>query len=246
MKKIFGFTLAEVLITLGIIGVVAALTIPSVIGNYKKEVTAKKLEHTYSVLSQALRAAQAEHGDPANWDLGGFYYGMPADGSKETILNNFASNYLLPYLKVIKDYGFVTTSQASTKVGYDGPYKPISNDFAGLNEGYYFVLADGTLVNLFLGSNCSGYDSDGKCNAYSYAYITFGVDINGSKGNNQLGKEYFLMYYNQATHKFLMYSAGNNASRDFMRSSCNTDDALSCGGLIQYDGWKIKDDYPWF
>lgn len=34
MKK--SFTLAEVLITLGIIGVVAAMTLPSLIGNYKK------------------------------------------------------------------------------------------------------------------------------------------------------------------------------------------------------------------
>ena len=35
MKK-FGFTLAEILITLSIIGVVAALTIPSLIQHYKK------------------------------------------------------------------------------------------------------------------------------------------------------------------------------------------------------------------
>lgn len=34
--KISGFTLAEVLITLGIIGVVAVLTLPVVVGNYKK------------------------------------------------------------------------------------------------------------------------------------------------------------------------------------------------------------------
>ena len=36
IKKIFGFTLAEVLITLGIIGVVAAMTLPTLIQNYKK------------------------------------------------------------------------------------------------------------------------------------------------------------------------------------------------------------------
>ena len=36
MKKFFAFTLAEVLITLGIIGIVAALTMPSLIANYKK------------------------------------------------------------------------------------------------------------------------------------------------------------------------------------------------------------------
>lgn len=38
LKK-FGFTLAEVLITLGVIGVVAALTLPSVVANYQKQKT---------------------------------------------------------------------------------------------------------------------------------------------------------------------------------------------------------------
>ena len=41
MKK--GFTLAEVLITLGIIGVVAALTLPSLITNYRKKQTVAQL-----------------------------------------------------------------------------------------------------------------------------------------------------------------------------------------------------------
>ena len=39
-----GFTLAEVLITLGIIGVVAALTIPNLIAGYEKQVTISKLQ----------------------------------------------------------------------------------------------------------------------------------------------------------------------------------------------------------
>ena len=38
MGKKLAFTLAEVLITLGIIGVVAALTLPALISNYKKQV----------------------------------------------------------------------------------------------------------------------------------------------------------------------------------------------------------------
>lgn len=48
MKKVLkskrAFTLAEVLITLGIIGVVAALTLPSVITNYQKKQTVEQLK----------------------------------------------------------------------------------------------------------------------------------------------------------------------------------------------------------
>ena len=55
MKK--GFTLAEVLITLGIIGVVAAMTLPTLIEKHQKKVSAVRLEQTYSQLSQAVLMA---------------------------------------------------------------------------------------------------------------------------------------------------------------------------------------------
>ena len=49
-----GFTLAEVLITLGIIGVVAALTIPTLVANYQKKVTVTKVKKVYVTLNNAL------------------------------------------------------------------------------------------------------------------------------------------------------------------------------------------------
>lgn len=55
MKKLnnFGFTLAEVLITLGIIGVVAALTIPTIIARYKAKVMEVQFKKAYSTLFNA-------------------------------------------------------------------------------------------------------------------------------------------------------------------------------------------------
>lgn len=54
----FGFTLAEVLVTLGIIGVVAAMTIPSLISNYKQKVYITDWRKTYSEIAQSLRLMQ--------------------------------------------------------------------------------------------------------------------------------------------------------------------------------------------
>ncbi len=65
-----GFTLAEVLITLAIIGVVAALTIPTVVRNYQKQQTVVKLKKVYSVLNQAFNNSQAENGMYQTWDIG--------------------------------------------------------------------------------------------------------------------------------------------------------------------------------
>ena len=78
MKK--AFTLAEVLITLGIIGVVAALTLPAVIQNYQKrslEVATKKF---YSVITQAVKQYMTDEGID---DLRGSSLSVSDDDSDE-------------------------------------------------------------------------------------------------------------------------------------------------------------------
>lgn len=63
MKK--GFTLAEVLITLGIIGVIAALTIPGIIGDTSDRQNMTKFKKAHAVLSQALATQVATTGTNA-------------------------------------------------------------------------------------------------------------------------------------------------------------------------------------
>lgn len=67
MNKHNAFTLAEVLITLGIIGVVAAMTLPTVINNYKKQVAVNKLKKFYSVMTQAIQTEEARNDSLEYW-----------------------------------------------------------------------------------------------------------------------------------------------------------------------------------
>ena len=67
MKRFFGFTLAEVLITLVIIGVVAALTIPNLLQKYQEQATVKKVQKFYSTLSNAYSIAMKENGPASEW-----------------------------------------------------------------------------------------------------------------------------------------------------------------------------------
>ena len=60
--KNFGFTLAEVLITLGVIGVVAAMTMPTVIQKQQKKQTAVRLQKFYNVMSNAFTRYYADEG----------------------------------------------------------------------------------------------------------------------------------------------------------------------------------------
>ena len=61
MKK-FGFTLAEVLITLGVIGVVAAITLPILTKNYQKHVWVNQLKANYSIINQGFAKIMADDG----------------------------------------------------------------------------------------------------------------------------------------------------------------------------------------
>lgn len=61
------FTLAEVLITLGIIGVVAAMTLPALIQSYANTVVETRLAKFYSTINQAIARAEVNYGDRRYW-----------------------------------------------------------------------------------------------------------------------------------------------------------------------------------
>ncbi len=70
----FGFTLAEVLITLGVIGVVAAMTIPALVSEHRDKVRITKLKKAYSTLSNAYITAVNQLGEVDDWNLPEYSY----------------------------------------------------------------------------------------------------------------------------------------------------------------------------
>ncbi len=102
------FTLAEVLITLGIIGIVAAMTIPNLITNYQKKQTALEVKKAYTELNQILKMAIADYGEPSGWD----YY-------KANELPLWVQTYFEPYVKVS---GAKTCTSMEECLGLPLPY----------------------------------------------------------------------------------------------------------------------------
>ncbi len=92
-----GFTLAEVLITLGVIGIVAALTTPVLVSSYQKKVTVNQLKTAYSVISEAVERAKLDYNDELSL-------------SDDIILNSwyhsptFSKKYIDPYLNGVVQY----------------------------------------------------------------------------------------------------------------------------------------------
>ena len=115
------FTLAEVLITLGIIGVVAAMTMPSLIQNYKRQQATARIKKFVSVINQALISAENDLGAREDWVIG------EMDNSDSAY--NFLNTYIKPYIKSadvekrtlfgrnMATLRFVDGSQMSVKIG---------------------------------------------------------------------------------------------------------------------------------
>ena len=97
-----GFTLSEVLITLGIIGIVAAMTLPTLIQRQQRIETSSRLKKFYSAMSQAIMLSELDNGEVKYWPKNGQVY--DEDGNYDTEANSeisdgFFRKYIAPYLK---------------------------------------------------------------------------------------------------------------------------------------------------
>ena len=98
LKRKAAFTLAEVLITLGIIGVVAAVTMPSLVANHREKQIVVQLKKAYSVIQQALLQAEVKHGEAKYWgDVVGTDTGE-TDENGDPILDYSTTLNVLNYL----------------------------------------------------------------------------------------------------------------------------------------------------
>jgi prepilin-type N-terminal cleavage/methylation domain-containing protein len=230
-NRFYGFTLAEVLITLAIIGIVAALTIPTVVRNYQKQQTVVKLKKTYSALANTTNLAMAEYGPIETWKLG-----PNSNWSQSSI--DFANTYVIPYLKVLKNCETKTTDDCAFNIlNMDGGTNSLDSKYTR------FYLNDGTLIGLV----SDNYAVDGDKKEIARLYI----DINGQKKPNKYGKDIFYFDYTirddtVPSNNGKMKPAGYTFSRNSLLSVCSeSGTGIYCAALIMKDGWKISDDYPW-
>ena len=242
MKKLTGFTMAEVLITLGIIGIVAAMTLPSVIKSYQKKVTVIRLKRTYNVLMQAFERSRADYGDPSNWGFDSVYNSDPTQ--KDAITEKFTTQYVVPYLPKIQKY-----QKGSFKdLGYKKEFisNGLGTDGVSLdNQGYLTVLNDGSIL-LFTVAGYNYGTSENPDVKLTNIYII--ADINGLRGPNATGVDIFSFYFQTQPGKLSFYSySGNNGSYNRSENLENCKKvAQTCGNVIMQDGWEIRNDYPWF
>lgn len=230
MKR-YGFTLAEVLITLGIIGVVAAMTMPALVGNYQKTQTVAQLKKLYSGLLQSMEFSKSQYGDIENWE-----WDLP---TKEFFYKYFASN--LKVLKYCENNNNIACWNDLGAMGMNGTMYA-DNPLAS-REWHTLTLSNGAMLAMLKQDN---------------THIHFLLDLNGKKAPNTLGKDIFEFTATSRAfgdgyilvEKPGLYMYGHGLTRTQLRNSTDMCCSKSgsggmCGALILMDGWQIKSDYPW-
>ena len=166
-SKNFGFTLAEVLVTLGIIGVVSAMTVPTLMQNYQRKTYVTQLHKVYNELSQALLQYQTDR-NAVNLREAGI-----------NSLNNTLS-FINSYFKVVTDCG------ADTEPCFATEYHKLDGtkmDDERCNSTHpCLVLANGCSMSI--------YYPDGDVGPIFQVIL----DINGQQGPNIAGRDFFSFY----------------------------------------------------
>ena len=234
--KTKGFTLAEVLITLTIIGVIAAITIPNLMQNYRKHERITQIKTAYSIIQNAVRMSVAENGDTYTWD-------------SVSIKTHF-----LPFVKYQYYCGAGTGLDVFVRSGCfynngsnsNGTWFDLRGDStrssASFNPKWYFTLK---LQN--------GMDLGIKVEKDN---IYFMVDVNGQQGPTTTGVDVFEFTLTKSDGKVITskphgYNTNwtvanmlNCTNNKCCNVNANEAAGVSCASVIEKNGWEFPDNYP--
>ena len=239
-NKSNAFTLAEVLVTLGVIGIVSTLTIPTLVQNYQKKSYVTQLHKVYSEISQACERYKADKN--------------LVSLRESKLVNNQTElkNFMNTYFKVVKDCGnaYYSSSGNSCFAQYYSSLDGSSQTnmassqcmvVVTLANGVAICADSGNIEDSTVNEDVNGdgvVDENDKAHAAVGTWddsvvITFEVDINGPKGPNKMGRDMFTMDVN---------SNGLVYDKDWTSSSTiDKTHAWPVGiGKIVEDGWEMN------
>ena len=232
------FTLAEVLITLGIIGVVAALTLPALIQNYQKGQTVAQLKKSYSVVQNALDFIRAEYDglDMLNMPFVHQQFDHPQHFDVSMFADELSKH--LNYMERGSHNNYSTDVRMCLPDNTTKYYKWASGD----RQTSWNIVTKWWILN---DGSCLAISSRGGWTWNDNTHILIYIDINGSDKNpNQFGKDTF-MFELDKSGKVIPYPGENGTEDCLSNYSGWRARGLSCASKIINDGWQIKSDYKW-
>lgn len=181
------FTLAEVILVLGVIGIVAVSALPTFVTSYQKQLYVAKLRKTYAILNQAFMQYAADEGCVGNLECTGLFSDSTPNKAAEW------KSFFNKYLKVAKDCGTgegcFPPEERYFNLSWGGSMTPDSD-----TDYYKVILADGQSVGVQTFDfklNCSYFEDMSVAGSINNGCAWIIVDTNGLSGLNKAGRDYF-------------------------------------------------------
>ena len=220
LKQKFAFTLAEVLITLGIIGIVASMTIPTLIQNYKRQVVATRLEKFYSTVNQSIKMSELTYGERDQW----FEDSTDFEKNKQ-----WFDKYIAPNMNIVKqETRNVWGAKYEFYILADGSALGIFG--ANLRDYRFFPLSFDKCIK----STSWRAPAEGRC-VFSFYYNPKGGRYNFEPFDAALENEKDIDYSLKYHRNYGCYNKNYNGLTW----------PAYCTKIIQYNGWKVPKDYPY-
>ncbi len=225
--KSTAFTLAEILIVISIIGLVAEITIPSVVQKFNEEHTVVALKKFYSTFSQAYISILNEQGDPSTWGL------IETNPEERVEANKKLMGYFEPYLRIDKNCGVVANTGCLPSA-YRSIYSNTNQSQLSDTNTYSAKahLADGMLLSLWLlSTDCAGKRGDSLQLQNICGVAT--IDINGFNKPNVEGKDAFRFLITK--YGILPFASPDETTYTFSNNCINNAKTTSWGCT----GWVL-------
>lgn len=218
------FTLAEVLITLAIIGVVAAMTLPALIQKRTNTEVESKLKKIYTTMNQAILMSELDNGPKEYWPV---YCNDDCEG--------YFKKYLLPYLNESSVLKFNSFGGDNTVI-----YFADGTALIGKNTLDYFFFPNAKNLDIETFASTSEDGSIKERKGCGITYFAFRFSPSRTFNEKFHYKKGFEPYKAELSKLDKATLTGSNIY------ACNKNSSLKiwCTALIQLNGWKIPNDYP--
>lgn len=245
----FGFTLAEILIVIGIIGIVAEMTIPSLVASYQKTVYVTSLKKAYVTMNAALNKIALDYGCTGDLACTGLF---ASTGTNNTTLGT----ELVKQFKVAKNCDVQMNQHCFPSLTMDG-YTGNPADGSGNHDGaafYKFVTTDGIAYGIANFSNDCGatnpdnVTSNGVTGQMARTCGSVLIDTNSTKKPNYGGRDTFQFYITNAKGIGLYPWGGADfglSGTSFywkVHSGCMPGNPVGawCPGRVIDEGWEMN------
>ena len=228
-KSCSAFTLAEVLITLGVIGVVAAMTLPMMVEGYQKVIMETRLKKFYSVFNQAILRSINDNGPYEGW-------GYEIDRYDPDAFQLSFDLYLRPYLNIVKTQQVIYTNGQYTMLYYLADGSAFMYYYLHNRDIYYYPKDPVRCLK-----------SQEAAKRQGVCQFPFLFAPNSTLGGTADEKQRLRHATGKGMEPYSTSWDGNIETLydTTFASSCHPEKhGTYCTLLIQQNGWKFPKDYP--